>query len=268
MAVDRSNIRAHIEVTSQLAETIGGHLTPKEVRFIASLPFVEGDGVILEIGSFQGKSTVILAKSAIAAGRTMIHACDPLSLTCETDPDMEDASTLPDIFRGNLEKSGVADNVTLHQIKSFDLAGSWNQPLRILWIDGDHTYEGAMKDIELFQRHLRPGAIVALHDVLHDHPGPARVFMERMLASESFGDCGLCGSIGWGQWLGVRKPSPEQWQQKIILYKKMSRLIPRILAEMAGVESSKQKAKFWRLFVPHGEIDPPKWIAERNAFRE
>jgi hypothetical protein len=37
---------------------------------------------------------------------------------------------------------------------------------------------------------------------------------------------------------------------------------------MAGVESSKQKAKFWRLFVPHGEIDPAPWIAERNAWNK
>lgn len=266
MSLDRSQFKEHLENMVQVASKISGHLSPKEVRFLSVLPFVTGDGEILEIGSFKGKSTVVLAKSAVVAGREKIHACDPLNLPCETDPGMVNNHNLAGIFKDNIEKNQVTDIVELHQQKSFDLADDWNQPLRILWIDGDHTYVGAMKDFDLFIPHLQPGGIVALHDVLHDHPGPARVFLERMLASDIFGDCGLCGSIGWAQFLGDRKPTMAQSERKINLYKKMSRLIPRILAEQNGIKTNRQLYKAYRTLVPHGEIEPYEWLTARNSW--
>lgn len=37
-----------------------------------------------------------------------------------------------------------------------------------LFIDGDHTYEGAKKDYEMFSPLVRRGGIVAFHDVVYD----------------------------------------------------------------------------------------------------
>ncbi len=91
--------------------------------------------------------------------------------------------------------------ISLAGLKS-QLAEVWppNKMIRLLWIDGDHTFKGTHSDFDRFKRFLSPGAIVAFHDVLHAYSGPASVFCEEVLASESFGAWGLCGSIGWAQY--------------------------------------------------------------------
>jgi cephalosporin hydroxylase len=42
------------------------------------------------------------------------------------------------------------------------LAGA---PIDVLWIDGDHTYDGVRQDVEMYAPLVRPGGIVALHDI-------------------------------------------------------------------------------------------------------
>src|SRR5439155_15474564 len=39
-------------------------------------------------------------------------------------------------------------------------------PLDLLFIDGDHTYEGVKRDFEMYSPMVRPGGIVAFHDIV------------------------------------------------------------------------------------------------------
>ncbi len=47
---------------------------------------------------------------------------------------------------------------------SFDAAKSWNKPIDFLFVDGDHTEEGVLKDWYEWHRFLRSGGRVAFHD--------------------------------------------------------------------------------------------------------
>lgn len=248
-----------------LSISLEGHLRKREVQFLASLPFIKTPGEILEIGSFKGKSTIVLAKSAQAAGMKKIVACDPLSQACETDPTDATGEELPDIFYSNLTRFHVAAMVQFHQVKSEALARTWTAPLKALWIDGDHTYAGAMADISLFETHLTTGAIVCFHDVLHGFEGPVRTFIEKILLSGSYGECGLCGSIGWGQFLGNRAATPSQWKNKLMLYTRLSRLVPFVIRKNQGMKTSDFMRRFYRSRIPHGPIDPESWINKMNA---
>lgn len=249
----------------KLSESLSGHLRKREVRFLATLPFLSVKGDILEIGSFKGKSTIILAKAAQMAGHEKIHACDPLSLSCSTDPTDAVKEELPDIFYKNLEAYGVRARVEFFQMRSDKLAETWDKPLKVLWIDGDHTYKGVMKDITLFEKHLKPGAIVCFHDVLHEFEGPVRVFMERILLSNQYGDCGLCGSIGWGQFTGESPITGRQWESKLLNYNKLSRLMVLVLKSNNGFKVNRYLRRFYRSLVPHGPILPDAWIKKRNS---
>lgn len=40
------------------------------------------------------------------------------------------------------------------------------QPLDFLFIDGDHTYEGVKQDFEMYSPLVRPGGLIAFHDIL------------------------------------------------------------------------------------------------------
>lgn len=42
------------------------------------------------------------------------------------------------------------------------------QPIDLLFIDGDHTYEGVQADYEMYSRYVRPGGVIAFHDVICD----------------------------------------------------------------------------------------------------
>lgn len=243
-------------------DSVEGHLSAKEIRFLALLAAVpRADGAILEIGSFKGRSTCVLARSAALIGDETVYAVDPMTAPSETDPDLRGAKdTLAD-FRRNIEAAGVADRVELHQTFSYELAKTWDRPLRLLWIDGDHTYLGTRLDLEGFSPHLNDGAIVAMHDVLHEFDGGVRVMMEHILLSPNFGACGFVGSIGWGQYLKDTGEAAQYRDQKLRLYKKLSRMIPFLTMRkepLSGFE--KKRYKVARALVPHGELKPQEWL--------
>lgn len=45
-------------------------------------------------------------------------------------------------------------------------------PVDFLLIDGDHTYRGVARDFEMYSPLLRPGGLVALHDIMPDPAQP------------------------------------------------------------------------------------------------
>jgi len=215
-------------------------------------------GTILEIGSFKGKSTVGLASIAARYDLGKVVTVDPHTAPSVTDPDLEGQASSWDDFRATLRAAGVEGSVEVHRSFSRDLARDWSRKIRLLWIDGDHTYKGAKEDIDLFRRHLADGAIVALHDVLHTFEGPIRVFVEEVLASDDFGPAGLCGSIGWAQY---RPRDGARWASaRRSLARRAGRLIALVKRgrELRGLV--KLRYKLWRSFVPHAAPDPWSWV--------
>ena len=255
---------AFVEKLLEESETVEGYLSPNEMRFLAllaSCPTAKGE--ILEIGSFKGKSTIILAKAAALTDNAKVHAVDPMIAPSETDPDLKgDASSFPD-FTKNIEAKGVVDKIEFYQTFSFELAKTWGKPIRLLWIDGDHTYRGTKLDFEGFESHLVDGAIVAIHDVLHEFDGGIRVFMENILLSPDFGACGFVGSIAWAQFDKSGQQGLKNRQKKLSLYSRLSKLIPYVVfreKELKGFE--KKKYKLLRSRVPHGAITPEEWFRQ------
>lgn len=239
---------------------VHGHLSDKEVDFLFLLGAARtAPGAVLEIGSYMGRSTVILAAAARLAGDQQVVAVDPLTSPAPTDPDLAGAESVEPEFRRNLEQAGVADRVEFHKAFSEELSPDWDRPLRVLWIDGDHTLEGARRDMRGFAPHLADGGIVAMHDVLHRRPGPMRVFMEEVLLSERFGACGIVGSIGWAQCRHDPQDALRHREEKLKLWKQLARVLP--LAVFKD-RSSRIDRKLWKLrrnFVPHGAADPAAW---------
>jgi predicted O-methyltransferase YrrM len=255
------NFSKFTEDLLQEIATVEGYLSPREICFLAVLaacPTAKGE--ILEIGSFKGKSTIVLAKSAALSDHATVHAVDPMIAPSETDPDLRgEDSSLPDFLK-NIEKHKVTDKIELHQQFSYQLAKTWDLPIRLLWIDGDHTYKGTKLDFDGFADHLEDGAIVAIHDVLHEFDGGIRVFMEDILLSENFGACGFVGSIAWSQFHKDKQKARENRQEKLKLYTRLSKLIPFVVLkkELKGLE--KKKYKFFRSRVPHDAVKPEEWL--------
>lgn len=47
----------------------------------------------------------------------------------------------------------------------------WDKEIDILFIDGDHSYEMAKSDFERFEKFLKPGGLIFMHDVLVERYG-------------------------------------------------------------------------------------------------
>lgn len=236
-----------------------GFLTEREGRFLALVAAgAPAQGTILEIGSYKGKSTVGLASIAQRYGLGPVVAVDPHSAPAVTDYGHGTAQSSWDDFRATLRAAGVENSVEAHRAYSRDLAKDWNRPIRLLWIDGDHTYQGAREDIDLFGKHLVPNGIVAFHDVLHSFEGPVRVFAEVVLASDDFGAAGLCGSIGWAQY---RPADGTSWKAA---RERLKHKLERLIAFVRGGEDPKGlrklRYKFWRALVPHDAVRPEDWL--------
>lgn len=237
-----------------------GYLSEREARFLmAAIALAPAEGANLEIGSFKGRSTVGLASVARHYRLGPVVAVDPHTAPSSTDPDLKGQSTSYDDFVAHLGRAGVRGDVEVHRAYSYDLAREWRRPIRFLWIDGDHTYEGAKTDLDLFAPYLVEGAIVAMHDVLGTFDGSLRVFVEEILRNDDFGPAGFSGSIGWGQYRPRDGGALRHALRRRMLAVPAARLIHvarRSVAHGRRLQGwNKLAYKIWRPLAPHSDLD-------------
>ena len=225
-----------LDVTLQLAldraQSVPGFIVENELRFLATLAAcTPASGAIVEIGSFKGKSTVALATIAEKYALGQVVAIDPhvgdLGVHAHKHDDTFEE------FRASLKNAGVENQVEVHREFSRDAARGWNRPIRLLWIDGDHTYAGCKEDFDLFSPFLADGGVVAFHDTLNTFEGPIRVFVEEVLRSDRFGACGFVHSISWGN-------SALRMARAIVANARNSPNAPKSLFPTSRVEKSPQ----------------------------
>jgi predicted O-methyltransferase YrrM len=244
----------------EATQRVPGYLTEKEARFLGLLAAcVPAKGTIVEIGSYMGRSTVMLAKVASHYGGGPVVAIDPHNSPILLDHQSNQTASSYQDFLDSIQSAGVAAHVEPHAEYSTAVTKSWNRPIRFLWIDGDHTYEGAKSDLDGFFPHVVHQGVVAFHDALSNFPGPIRVFVEDVLRSDRFGPAGFVQSIAWAQFL------PEDGEafreRRSSLARRASRLLPFVESgnELQGI--AKRHYKLRRFLVPHSAIDAEKWAS-------
>lgn len=259
-AIDALAARLAAECTAY-----AGYLTTNEASFLAIMAAcTPGDGVILEIGSFMGKSTIILCQAEEAAtGRSTVVAVDPLILDVAANEIHEKALEAKEDLYSNLDRAGVRHLVEFHEMTSQKLAPTWDRPIRVLWIDGDHSFEGATSDFELFWQHVVPGGVIAFHDVMHCAP-VTKVFADRVLRSDVFDRAGVVGSIGWAR----RRPEGEPDRFGADRQRLADGLDRHRKAKEKGTNPvGKRIAKLQRWRVPHGAMTAEAYKALIGADR-
>jgi len=239
-----------------VTQNVPGFLLENEARFLGELAAcISAQGAIVEIGSFKGRSTVMLAKVAAHYGLGSVISIDPHTHELSTGAAPGSLPSTYDDFLFSLRSAKVEQHVEIHRAFSTDVARTWQRPIRLLWIDGDHTYAGAKADFDGFARFLQPNAVVALHDSLNDFPGPIRVFVDDILRNPQFGPSGFVHSIAWSQF----RPSDSARfaAHRSRLADRASRLIP--LAQRGpGLRGlAKLRYKLLRCRIPRAPISGP-----------
>ncbi len=131
-----------------------------------------GEGAIVEIGSFMGRSTCWLAAGTQSASREKVVAVDHFTGSPEHQPgashavkEIADEGTTYRRFQENVRAAGLEEWVEARRAGSLEAVKNWKGPIRLLFIDGDHSYEASRADFDAWTPHLVSGGVVALHDV-------------------------------------------------------------------------------------------------------
>jgi predicted O-methyltransferase YrrM len=166
----------------------------------AAVEAAGGSGLpVLEVGTYCGRSTILLADAARRAG-TVVVTVDHHRGSEEQQPGWEyhDASlvdpatglidTVPH-FRRTLHAAGLEEHVVAVVGRSPQVAALWTQPFSLVFIDGGHTDEHAAADYEGWAPRVAPGGVLAIHDVFPDPAdggqAPYRIY-RRALESGGF----------------------------------------------------------------------------------
>ncbi|MFI5803166.1 class I SAM-dependent methyltransferase [Streptomyces sp. NPDC051561] len=163
---------------------------------------------LLEVGTYCGRSTLLLADAAREAGVTAVTVDhhrgseeqqpgweyhDPTTV----DTELGVMDTLP-TFRRTLHRAGLEEHVLALVGRSPQAARLWNSPLALVFIDGGHTDEHANGDYEGWAPHVSPGGLLVIHDVFPDPAdggqAPYRVYL-RALASGAFTEVSVSDSL-------------------------------------------------------------------------
>jgi predicted O-methyltransferase YrrM len=117
----------------------------------------------VEIGSAQGKSTCFIGQALKRNGKGKLYAIDPHSATNWNDSASVDTYS---VIQANIREAGVSDQIEIVRSKSAEAAKGWNKKIDLIFIDGDHSYEGVKADWTLFLPHMSEFGFAVFHDTL------------------------------------------------------------------------------------------------------
>lgn len=190
---------SEIESAKTITDNVDGWLQPAEGTFLYEVARnCKGRGVIVEIGSWKGKSTIWLAKGSKAGNNTKVYAIDPHIGSSENIEKLGIVWTYPE-FRHNIENAEVEDIVISIPKTSEDAAREWDgKPIELLWIDGAHEYEMVKLDFDLWSPYLVEGGIIAFHDTT-GWEGPRRLVKEELYTSPNYTDVRFINSLTYAR---------------------------------------------------------------------
>ncbi|MBX7102549.1 MAG: class I SAM-dependent methyltransferase [Gemmataceae bacterium] len=170
---------------AQRFESVQGFLNPLEgfaLYWLASRWPI--DGATVEIGSFKGRSTCWIATGCKEQGKSKLTAVDPFTGSPEhqaggshPDPDIIRTGSTLQVFQHNIQRHQLNDWVIPRVGRSADAVLGWNERIRMLFIDGDHSYEETARDFHTWTPFVGNYGIVAFHDV-NTWPGVTQFFNE------------------------------------------------------------------------------------------
>lgn len=178
-------------------EGIEGFLLPEERNFL----FLSGRKAkkgIVEIGSFKGLSTALLALGSQEGNKVKVYAVDPHT-GAEIERQLFNQGnpmwTFPE-FQKNMTRAGVDDLVIPMVCTSLEAANKLTgKDIDLVWIDGDHSYSSARLDFLNWAQILCEGGIIAFHDSTNPFFGVMKMQKELLFTDKRFTKYGLRDGI-------------------------------------------------------------------------
>ena len=148
--------------------------------------------VAVEVGSWLGRSSVVIAKGLAGSRGARLYCVDPWNGDGEDYARPEYSAIaqrqelpLHEQFKANMRAFDVEDTVRPLRGYSADVGSAFTGVVDLLFIDANHEYESVREDFEIWSPQLAPDGVIAFHDA--DHEGPRAVIDEF-----------ISGRPGWG----------------------------------------------------------------------
>jgi len=125
---------------------------------------VKPSKVIVEIGTYRGRSTAALAFGSLMGSKNRVYAIDP---HVEFQGVFGKQYGLSDqaILYANLTRLKIGEIVAVICLPSVNAARAWSEEnIGLLLIDGDHRYEAVCDDFENWYPFVANSGIIAFHD--------------------------------------------------------------------------------------------------------
>jgi predicted O-methyltransferase YrrM len=149
---------------------------------------------IVEIGSYCGRSTIVLGSVARALAPTVkVYAVDPHDGNVGAlDQGLQHTAPTLGRFTANIaaaELTGVVETILQ---RAQDVP--WERPIGMLFVDGLHDYASVARDFRHFEEHVVPGGFVAFHDYADYYPG-VKMLVHEILATRRYARVELVRSM-------------------------------------------------------------------------
>jgi predicted O-methyltransferase YrrM len=176
---------------------VDGWMSPDQAeRLYGAACRVVAGGQIVEIGSFRGRSMIVLASAA--ADEVRLVAIDPHAGNDrgpqEIDGYEAEAATDHEVFLANLSEAGVADRVRHVRMMSTEAHTEVDGTIDVLYIDGAHRYAPARQDIDEWGRRVAAGGSMLIHDAFSSI-GVTAAILRTLLWSDRFTYVGRSRSL-------------------------------------------------------------------------
>jgi predicted O-methyltransferase YrrM len=217
------------ELIERATQEIPGWSPQDQLLTLFTLAFGSANlpGDILELGSWCGRSAVVLGLAAKISGKGKVHCVDlfpekddwyensdgtySFSVTIDgkrygaygeqtvwAEPYLRDIVPLYQRFSGTLEAfkiaidtNGLTDWVTPYRadLERFAAMVPQDLSLRLAFIDGDHSYTAVARDIAIIERYLLPGGWICFDDAFSSYDGVNRAIEKHILESGRYQCC-------------------------------------------------------------------------------
>jgi len=154
---------------------------PEEILWLLELVRAENPSRVVEIGTDQGGTLFLWPY--VAADEALIVAVDtrPLGPLGRVSP----YALVRRSFARSRQRIELMMPANSHDPATVDRVrrSLGGRPIDVLFIDGDHSYQGVKSDYELYSPLVRRGGIIALHDVDAVGAPDVRAFWQELKAS-------------------------------------------------------------------------------------
>ena len=195
-----------IDATLRAIAHVEGWLSDDQARRLwAAATRLTAPSRIVEIGSFRGRSTIVLASAA--ADGVEVVAIDPHAGNDRGPQEISgyeaEAQSDNECFEANLTAAGVRDRVRHVRAFSSEAHGEVEDPIDLLYIDGAHRYGPARDDIVQWGRRVRPDGTMLIHDSFSSI-GVTGAIVTALVSSAEWTYVGRSGSL-----TEYRRATPE-----------------------------------------------------------